>query len=135
MIELSNTAAKTVSAGDTITFDTVVMKSGNGECHRRGSGSVKLCAKGGIYQVYFSANVTGATEDVPVQLSMQLGGEPIPESTTVYTPATANAVGNISFTIPIRNNCCDYNRISVVNSGTSDVILSANPVLFVRRLA
>lgn len=53
----------------------------------------------------------------------------------IYTPAAANAVGNVSTDIPISNCCCDYDRITVVNTGTEPVIVSANPVLFVHRIA
>lgn len=34
---------------------------------------------------------------------------------------------------PLYNGCCDYDRVSVVNTGTEDVIISANPPLVVRR--
>nr|DAP09071.1 MAG TPA: Protein of unknown function (DUF1619) [Caudoviricetes sp.] len=37
--------------------------------------------------------------------------------------------------IPVANCCCDYDRITVVNTGTVPVIVSANPVLFVHRIA
>lgn len=136
MISLSNTTAQTVAVGQSITFDTVLLKSKNGaECHRKNSGSVKLCAKCGTYEVHFGANVTGATAGTPVQLSLAIGGETINESTMIYTPATANAVGNVSTDIPVANCCCDYDRITVVNTGTEPVIVSANPVLFVHRIA
>ena len=50
-----------------------------------------------------------------------------------YTPATANAVGEVSISYPMYNGCCDYDRVSVVNTGTEDVIISANPLFVVRR--
>jgi hypothetical protein len=134
MISLSNTSEQTISAGQTLTFNTVLVKSGCAECHRRNTGSVKLCARNGMYEINFSANITAASA-TPIQLSLAIGGDILPETTMVYTPATANAVGNISTTDIIRNNCCDYDRITVVNNGTVDVIVSANPVLFIRRVA
>lgn len=135
MIQLSNTTAQTVAAGQSITFDTTLLKTGCAECHRRNTGSVKLCAKNAIYQVNFNANVTGATAATPVQLNIQLGGDNIPESTMIYTPAAANAVGNVSMVIPVRNNCCDYDRVTITNTGTTDIIISANPTLFIKRIA
>ena len=135
MIQLSNTTAQTIATGQSITFNTVLLKTGCAECHRRNTGSVKLCAKNAIYQVNFNANVTGATAATPVQLSIQLGGDTIPESTMVYTPATANAVGNVSIVLPVRNNCCDYDRVTITNTGTEDVIVSANPTFFIKRIA
>lgn len=136
MISLSNTTAQTVAVGQSITFNTVLLKSQNGsECHRKNSASVKLCARPATYEVHFSANVTGATAAAPVQLSIATGGEVLPESTMIYTPATANAVGSMSTDIPIRNCCCDYDRITVTNTGANPIIVSANPILFVHRIA
>lgn len=135
MIQLSNTTAQTVAVGQSITFNTVLLKTGCAECHRLNTGSVKLCAKNAIYQVNFNANVTGATAANPVQLNIQLGGDSIPESTMIYTPATANAVGNVGVVIPVRNNCCDYDRVTITNTGTTDIIISANPTLFIKRIA
>lgn len=135
MIKLSNTTELTVAAGQSITFNTVLFQSRNGaECHRTGSGSVKMCRQG-IYEVSFSANVTGAEAGTAVQLQFALGGELLPETLMVYTPAAANAVGEVFKAIPISNCCCDYDRITVVNSGTTDIIVSAYPVLTVKRIA
>lgn len=135
MIQLSNTTAQSVAVGQSVTFDTVLMKTGSAECHRKNTGSVKLCAKGGIYQLNFSANVSGATAATPVQLTVQLGGDNVPESTMVYTPATADATGQVNIVLPIRNNCCDYDRITIVNTGTTAITVAANPNFFVKRIA
>lgn len=135
MISLSNTTEQTVASGQSITFNTVLSKTGCAECHRKNTGSVKLCAKNAIYQIEFTANVTGATASTPVQLTVQLGGDNLPETNMIYTPATAGAVGNVSVSFPVRNNCCDYDRISVVNTGTTDITVSANPLLFIHRIA
>jgi hypothetical protein len=135
MISLSNTTEQTVASGQSITFNTVLSKTGCAECHRKNTGSVKLCAKNAIYQIEFTANVTGATASTPVQLTVQLGGDNLPETNMIYTPATADAVGNVSVSFPVRNNCCDYDRISVVNTGTTDITVSANPLLFIHRIA
>lgn len=135
MIQLSNTTAQSVAVGQSITFDTTLLKTGCAEYHRKNTGSIKLCAKNAIYQVNFNANVTGATAATPVQLNIQLGGDNITESTMIYTPAAANAVGNVSMVIPVRNNCCDYDRVTITNTGTTDITISANPTLFIKRIA
>lgn len=135
MIQLSNTTAQTLAVGQSVTFNTVLMKTGCAECHRKNTGSVKLCAKGGIYQLNFSANVSGATAGVPVQLTVQLGGDNVPESTMIFTPALANGVGQVNAVMPIRNNCCDYDRITIVNTGTTAITINANPNLFIKRIA
>lgn len=134
MIQLSNTAAQTISSGQTVTFNTALLKTGCAECHRKNTGSVKLCAKNAIYQVAFSANVTGATAGTSVQLALQLGGDTLSETTMIYTPATADAYGQVTVTIPVKNNCCDYDRVSVANTGTADITV-ANPILFIKRIA
>lgn len=135
MISLSNTTVQTIPAGQSLTFNTTLMKTGCAECHRKGTGSVKLCAKCGIYQVYFSANVTGATAGDVIQLALAIGGDVIPASTMIYTAATANAVGEVSKVLPVSNTCCDYDRITVANTGTTEAIIEANPILFIKRIA
>lgn len=135
MIELSNTTAQTLAAGATATFNTVLLKTGCGECHRKNTGSVKLCAKGGIYQVYFSGNISGATADTAVQLSIALGGDILPETTMIATLSAANALNNVATTTTIKNCCCDYDRVTVTNTGTEEVTIGANPVLFIKRIA
>ena len=99
MIELSNTIAQTVAVGQSITFDTTLLKTGCAECHRRNTGSVKLCAKNAIYQVNFNANVTGATAATPVQLNIQLGGDTIPESTMIFGTVNAGTAAGRSWLI------------------------------------
>lgn len=107
MIELSNTTAQTIAVGASVTFNTILLKTGCGECHRKNTGSVKLCAKGGIYQVYFAGNISGATAGTPVQLNISLGGEVLPETTMIATPAVANDLNNVATTTTIKNYCCD----------------------------
>jgi hypothetical protein len=135
MISLSNTSAQTLTAGQNITFDTVLSKTGGAECHRQGTGSIKLCAKNAIYMIEFSANITNSSAADPVQLAIALGGDVLKETTMIFTPSAAEAVGHVSVALPVRNNCCDYDRITVVNNGTTDVTVSANPLLAVRRVA
>lgn len=135
MISLSNTSAQTITSGQNITFDTVLSKTGCAECHRQGTGSVKLCAKNAIYEVDFSANITNSSATNPVQLAIALGGDVLSATTMIFTPAASGSIGQVSITIPVRNNCCDYDRITVVNNGTADVTVSANPILSIRRIA
>ena len=62
MIELSNTTAQTIAPGQSLTFDTVILKSGCAETHRTNSGIVTLRAKCAIYEVHFAANISQLTE-------------------------------------------------------------------------
>lgn len=134
MIELSNTTAQTLSAGQSITFDKVLLKTGCAECHRANTGSVKMRANG-IYEVSFAGNIAGATSGTPVQLAFELGGEILPETTMVATPGAANASNNVATSTLIKNCCGDYDRVTVTNTGTTAVTVAANSAFIVRRLA
>lgn len=131
MILVSNTVPQTVPAGGVLTFNTVVAKDGCRECNKGTRQSIKLC-KRGTYIVSFSANVSGATAGTPVQLNIQLGGENRPETTMISTPAGANELNNVSTTTAIERCCCDFDRVSVVNTGTTDITIGANPAFLIR---
>lgn len=131
MIVLSNTVEQTVAPGQPITFDTVVMHTGNGECHRANTGSVKM-RNHGIYVVYFKANVSGTA---PVSLVAETGGVPLPETTMVTTPPADTDLMNVSCMTSVSNCCCDYDRITVINTSDANITVGANPTLFVRRVA
>lgn len=134
MIVLTNTIAQTIAPGQALTFNTEVLHTGCGECHRSGSGAVKLRANG-IYETSFSGNITSATAGTAVQLSLAIGGEPLPETLMISTPSAADALNSVSTNTAIRNACCDYDRVTVVNTGTVPVIVGANPNLFIKRVA
>lgn len=134
MIELSNTTVQTLAVGESMTFDKVIIHSGCGECHRPNTGSVKMKAHG-IYGVYFAANVTNTASTATVELSMQAGGETLPETTMEYTPSTAGSASSVSRATLIKNCCGDYDRITITNTGTTAITVGADPVLIVRRLS
>ena len=134
MIELSNTSAQTLSPGQALTFDSEVLRSGCAEAHRTGSGIVTLRADCAIYEVHFAANVSG-TAAGPVQLSLELDGEPLSEATMISTVTTAADPSNVATATLIRTGCGCCGRVNVVNTGTSDVVVSAGAALFVKRVA
>lgn len=135
MIELSNTTAQTLSPGQALTFDTVLLKSGCVESHRTNSGIVSLRAKCSIYEIHFSANISGTTAG-PVQLSIELDGEPMAETTMISTVTTAADPNNVGASTLVRTGCAGaYEHITVVNTGTSDVIVSPNPAFYIKRVA
>lgn len=134
MIELSNTIAQTIAPGQSITFDTVILKTGCAETHRTNSGIVTLRAKCGLYEVRFSANISG-TAAGPVQLAIELDGEPIAETTMISTVTTAGDPNNVSADTFIRTDCGCCGRVTVVNTGTADVVVSPNPAFLVKRIA
>lgn len=129
MIVVSNTTAQTVEPGDTLVFNEVIMRRGNCECHRKGSGSVKLRSNG-VYEIHFSANIDGATADAPAQLALNLGESPLLETTMT---SSATGVNNVATTTALFNCCGDYDRVSVKNIGTVPVTISPNPSLVIHR--
>lgn len=134
MIQLTNTVAQTVAPGQAVTFNTVQLHSGCGECHTNGSPFVKLRAKNGTYNIEFSGNISGTAAGVPVQLAIALGGFAIPSTVMVSTPSAANAFNNISTGTFVKNDCGDFDHVTVINTGTVPVLLSANTNLRIIRL-
>lgn len=133
MIELSNTTAQTIAPGQALTFDAVILGTGCGEFHRANSGIITL-RKIGIYEVHFSANIAG-TAAGPIQLSIELDGEPLTETTMISTPTVAADANNVATATLVKTYCGCCGRLNVVNTGTSDVVVSPNPAFFVKRVA
>lgn len=137
MIELTNTAAQVIQPGAAVTFNKVLKRPrcGGSECfNEQIPTSVKLKANG-IYEVHFSGNISGTTAGVPVQLAIALGGYPAPETVMVSTPAAANDFNNVATSTLVTNGCCDCgaDRVSIINTGTVPVLLSANFNMYVIR--
>lgn len=134
MIVLTNTIAQTIAPGASLTFDEVILHSGCGECHRKGTGSVKLRCNG-VYELHFHANVGGETAATAVQLALAIGGEPLPETTMISVPVAVDDLNNVGTSTLLKNCCGDYDRVTVVNTGTVPVVIGANPVLYVKRVS
>lgn len=138
MLALTNPAQQTVNPGENVIFNTLAnqsccCKSCDGACWRRTTGSIKLCDRCRTYEVTFHANVAGVAS-TPIRLALAIGGEVIPYSRMAFTPTGTTDFGNLSITIPISNCCVDYDRVTVKNVGTGDVIVASNPVITVKRL-
>ena len=131
MIVLSNSTEQTLTPGQSITFDLVKLHTGCGECHRAGTSSVKLRCNG-VYDVSFAGNI-GSTVAGPVQLVIELGGDPLTETTMISTPSAVGDLNNVASGTYVKNCCGDYDRITVTNNGTSDVVVGANSVLKIGR--
>ena len=132
MVVLSNTTVQTLQPGQALTFDRLVTHSGCGECARSG-GPIGLKFDG-TYRVTFHGNVTGATAAAPVELSISVGGAPLTETQMIYTPAVADAVGNVGTETYVPT-CGSGNNVTVVNTGENPIIVSPNSVLTVIRTA
>lgn len=131
MIVLSNSASQTLTPGQSVTFDTVVLQTGNGECHRQNSSAVKLRCRG-VYAVAFHANI-GGTAAGAVQLNLEASGEILPETLMISTAGASGDLNNVGTETLVKNCGCDYDKITVTNTGTSDVVIGANSALVVER--
>lgn len=134
MLELTNTAAQTIAPGAAVTFNKVLLHTGCGECFDcRVPTSVKLTGRNGVYRVEFSGNIASPTAGTPAQLAIALGPIALPETVMLVTTSAANSFNNVATSTLVKNNCCDFDRITVVNTGTTPVLLSANFNLNVER--
>lgn len=133
MITLTNPSAQTVQPGQNVTFTTVDAHTGCSECYRPGTNSVKL-RSGGAYEVTYAANVSNGTANQAIQLGVALSGTVMPISIAIEAPATAGTLTNMTRTVPVTNCCCDFDRITLVNSGPNPINLGPNPMLYIRRV-
>ena len=134
MIELSNTAAQTIAPGQSLTFDTVLLKTGCAEAHRTNSGIITLKANFAVYEIHFAANIS-ATAAGTAQIAISLDGEPLLETTMINSVGTAGDPDNAATATLVKTGCGCCGKISVTNTGTTSVIVSANPALFIKRVA
>ena len=134
MIELSNTTAQTLTPGQSLTFDTVLLKTGCAEAHRKNSSLVTLRANNAIYELHFAANISGTAAGT-VQLAISLDGEPLLETTMINSVGTAGDPDNVATATLVKTGCGCCGRISVTNTGTTSVIVGANSSFFVKRVS
>ena len=127
MIELSNSNAQVLAAGQSAIFNTVILHKGCTECYRKNSGTVSLTQSKTVYEVSFNCNI-GATAEGDGQIAITLDGSPLPETTAIVTTATAGDLTNVSATTCLQT-CCkpvSYN-VLLTNTGTTEINLGANP--------
>lgn len=134
MIELSNATSQTLTTGQSLTFDTVILKSGCAESHRANSGIVTLRANCGIYEIRFSGNIT-STSTGPIQLVIELDGEPLNETTMISTVTTDSDANNVSTSTLVRTGCGCCGKITIVNNGTNPVTVDPNAAFVIKRVA
>lgn len=134
MISLSNSTAVALPVGQSLVFDVVNFHTGCAECHMRNSSSVKLKASG-IYEVSFHANVSSPAAGTALSVSVALGGTAVNGGTMITTPAAADTFDSISITVPIRNCCCDFDRVTITNTGSTGITVDAGALLYIRRLS
>lgn len=131
MIVLSNSAAQTIQPGDAAVFNLRKLHTGCGEAANSGSGPVRI--KNGIYSIEFTGNVGGAADTQP-NLAVAVDGSPLLETTMTETVALDTDVHNVHASTLFRN-CCGCLSVTVRNTGTTPVILAANPALVIKRVS
>lgn len=133
MLQVSNSGVQVLQPGQALVFDREDLRTSCGVCfNRQAPNSVKLCAKGN-YDITFHSNITGAAGD-QLTLALALGGYPSPTTGMTAVAATEGNLYNVSAELPVRNCCCDLDRVSVINAGTTPVTVSANSPLIVKEV-
>ena len=136
MIELSNSNAQTLSAGQSAIFDTVLLHTGCAECHRLNSSSIVLTRPNAIYEISYSANIGTTVADGTGELSITINGSPLFETTSIVTTAAGGDLQNVCNSTFIKTCCCETNlSISLTNTGTTILNLAAHPRISIKRLA
>lgn len=130
---LTTTADVELAPDEVLVFDETLIKSGCGECHRDNTGIIKMRANG-IYNVHFHGNI-GATVPGAAQLSVQLSGTTLPDTTMISTTAAAGDLNNVAMTTKVKNCCGDFDQVTIVNTGTTTVTVGAGAVFSVNRLS
>ena len=107
---------------------------------REGAGIISLAGASGQcraqYLVDFSANIAVAAGGTvgPISVALSLGGEPLPASTAIVTPAAVGDFWNVRVQalVDARCGCCE--QISVRNTSGTPIDVQ-NAVLIVERKA
>lgn len=139
MIELSNSTTQTIEPGEIATFDTVLLHTGCGECHRDNTGIIGLTARGNCnnkptYEIFFNGNV-GGDAATQANLVVVLGGVAnLPETTMTATITAATDVQNVSAHTFLTGCTSNLSTLAIKNVGTTPVTLTANPAFAVRRV-
>lgn len=117
MAEFTNNPIQTVQPNQQVLLNTTIGCPKGYVLHREGSGIVTL--RGIVnnptscfarYQVTFNGNIalpTGATVS-PISIAIAIDGEPVLTSQAIFTPAAADAYGNVTSTaiVTIPKGCC-----------------------------
>ena len=138
MILLSNSTAQVLAPGQAITFDTLLLRSGDGECcHNNAARTINTAKlrKCGIYEIHYQANFFATDTVAPIQLSVQVDGTTLPETTAIVTVGAIDTVEPVSRTTLVRNICADVTTVTVVNTGTTTVTVEPNASLMIKRLS
>lgn len=133
MIVLSTMTAQTLQPGQSITFEITNLHCGNRESHRQGSSAVRLRMPG-IYDVRFNGNISAPSVGT-ANIAIQLGGETLNETIISQYFVSGNTdIENVSAATYVKNQCGDYDRVTVTNVGTAAVTVNPSSTLMIRRV-
>lgn len=122
MINSVAVATQVVATNQNVLFttDRVRTKSCNSCCgwlsHDTGSGLFTL-TKQGVYEIQYNADITSADAG-QASLVLEQNGEAIGGTQSIYTVATAGALGNVSASTLIRVPCGASYTITLTNNST-----------------
>lgn len=122
MINSVAVATQAVAANNNVLFptDRIRTKSCNSCCgwlsHDAGSGLFTL-TKPGIYKVLYNANIT-STSTGTASLVLKQNGENVGGTQSIYTIATASALGNVAASALICVPCGASYTVTLTNNST-----------------
>lgn len=136
MIELSNTNAQVLAAGQSAVFNSVILHTGCAECYRNNTGAVNLTQKNAIYEVSFNCNIGATTAGDVAEIGITLDGSPLQETNSKVVTAAAGDLQNVSAETFISTCCCgNGNTVLLTNLGTTEITLDEYPRFSVKRKA
>lgn len=133
MIVLSNTNAQTLTPGESLIFDNTVIQSGSAEHHADNSASV-LMLKPGMYEIHFTGNVAGVTDESTMMLGVRVGSNTLSETTMMKMACLKEYYSNVASATIVR---CETKGmdIGVTNIGTTPITIAPHSSIFVKRVA
>lgn len=135
MIELSNTNAQTLPAGQSVIFDVILLHTGCAEFHRPNSAPTRLTQRNAIYEISYNSNI-GATAEGDAQIAITVNGNPLPETTAKVVTNAAGDLQNVNAQTFVSTWCGNTNiTLSLTNTGTNEINFDANGRLSVKRIA
>lgn len=139
-MEITANATQTVTANQNVLFPTTTVPGSCSMVHRVGSGLVTLRGLGqqarARFHVWFGGNVAVSEGETlaPILLAVTLGGETLPATQMIVTPAAVEDFFNVSASVFLDIPCGCCQNISVKNIGTSSVDIQ-NANLIIERVA
>ena len=136
MIELSNTNAQVIPAGQSVIFDKILLHTGCAECSMPNSGFIGLTQRNAIYEISFNGNIGATTAGGTAQVAITFGGAPLLETTSKTISAAAGDLQNVSASTFVKTCCFGMGgTVLLTNTGTADLNFDANGRISVKRIA